>query len=420
MTAHDPAGQLAALGGEMEPGGDPGTSPAGRRGRRRLRTAVIPLAVVIAAGAVVLAATGAFGGGDGDPRSAAPTGPPATATVQKTTLTRTETVDGSLGYGAASPVQASAPGGAAADPGAADGKSPTARSTQSGGGAGVVTSLPAEGAVIKRGQAVYSVDEHRVPLLYGSVPLYRTLDVGAEGDDVRMLERNLSALGYDGFTVDDSYSSATATAVKEWQDDLGREQTGTVEPGEAVVAPGARRVADVQATVGGTPSGAILTWTGTERIITVDLDVADEDLVADGTKATVELPDGTEVDAVVSDVGTAATAAPSQGNGGGSGGGGGSSQDATLPVTLSVKDQHKLGRFQAAPVDVTFTAETHKDVLAVPITALVALREGGYAVETAGVGGVEYVPVELGMFASGMVEVSGAGVTDGMVVGVPK
>lgn len=411
----------------------PASAPASRRRgglrRRPLRTALLGAAVLVVAGAAGFAATGGFGGAGGNgTASAAPSGPPGTVKVQRTTLTRTETVDGSLGYGTATAVQAPSEGPASAA------KQPTGSATGNGTGTGagaggtdtdtgVLTWLPSEGDVIERGKPVYSIDAHKVPLLYGSTPLYRTLDVGVpDGADVEMLEKNLAALGYTGFTVDDTYTTGTAAAMRDWQDDLGRAETGTLAPGDAVVADGARRVADVKAALGGTPTGDVLEWTGTRRIVTVDLDVQDEDLVDDGTKATVTLPDGTEVQATVDDVGTAATAAPASGAGGGSGSGAadGQAPQATLPVRLSVADQHELGRYQAAPVDVTFAAQTRKNVLAVPINALVALREGGYALETVGSKGLVYVPVKLGMFADGMVEVSGADVTAGMVVGVPK
>ncbi|WP_445529401.1 peptidoglycan-binding domain-containing protein [Streptomyces cyslabdanicus] len=396
----------------------PSADPAPRRRRRRpMRTALIVLAALSVAGAAEVAATGALDGGGDDQPSAAPSGPSRTAEVELRTLTRTQTVEGTLGYGTATPVQA--PGAASGSPGG-DAQGGRSGHSADSPGAGIVTALPGEGDTIRRGESVYSVDDQKVPLLYGSIPLYRTLRVGSEGKDVAMLEKNLAELGYTGFTVDNAYTSATAEAVRAWQDDLGREQTGTVAPGEAVVAPGARRVAEVGAAVGTTPTGEILTWSGTERSIGVDLDVRYEDLVDDGTKATVRLPDGTSVEATVTDVGTAATAA-SDGSGGGRGSGGsGGSPKATLPVQLSVKNQKKLGRYQAAPVDVTLEAETREDVLAVPVEALTARREDGYAVQAVRGGQVEYLPVKLGMFANGMVEISGDGITEGLVVGVPQ
>lgn len=409
MTLHDTTENLLADDSTSSGDGPANQAPAASRRRKRpLRTSLISIAVVVIASAGVAAATGALGGDSDTAATAAPTGPPKTAKVESTSLTRTETVSGNLGYGDATAVQA-APSGSA-----------SSSSTGQSGGSGVITWLPGEGETIKRGGTVYSLDELKVPLLYGSTPLYRTIQSGSEGKDVKLLEENLSALGYTGFTVDDEYTDATATAVKAWQEDLGREETGTIAPGDAVVATGERRVADVKAAAGSAPTGDILTWTGTERIVTVDLEVKFEDLVDDGTKATLKLPDGTKVDATVKDIGTAATAAPATGSTAGSTGSAASSADATLPIKLEVEDQTKLGRYQAAPLDVTFAGETRKDVLAVPINALVALREGGYALETVGTKGIEYLSVELGMFAGGLVEVSGPGVTAGLVVGVPK
>ncbi|WP_206296062.1 peptidoglycan-binding protein, partial [Streptomyces sp. SID10115] len=392
-------------------------------------------AITVAAAAGV-AATGTIGGDGGDSGSSAPSGPPATAKVERTTLTDTETVDGNLGYGDATTVQAPASPSGTGDGQSGQGQSgqgQSGRSDQSGQGSsaagsagdGIVTWVPEEGRRIERGDTVYRVDQQRIPLLYGSFPLYRTLRSGSEGDDVEMLEKNLRALGYKGFTVDDTYNSATAEAVKEWQDDLNREETGTVAAGDAVVADGARRVADVKTSPGAALSGNVLSWTGTQRIVGVDLDVQFEDLVGKGTEVTVELPDNTTVRAEVTDIGTPSTSqgddsADGSGSGSGDSGSGGSDDKATLPVELTVKDQKGLGRYQAAAVQVTLKAESRKDVLVVPVSALVAQRGGGYAVEVVTADGTEYRPVELGMFADSRVEVSGKGIKEGTVVGVPK
>jgi hypothetical protein len=381
---------------------------------------VIAIAVAAAAGA---AASGAFGGDGGGSAAAAPSGPPATAKVKRTTLTSTETVDGNLGYGDVTNVKA--PGSAGGSSGSSGGGQPSqgdgsAGSGTSGGGSssGTVTWTPSEGDVIKRGKPVYKVDEESVPLLYGSVPFYRTLKDGVEGDDVKVLEQNLAKLGYTGFTVDDEYTSGTADAVKEWQKDLGRDETGVVQPGDAVVASGARRVSAVDASPGDQLSGTVLSWTGTERVITVDLDVQYEGLVHKGVKATVALPDDTTVDAEVTDVGS--PTAPANKDSSGSGSDSSDSKTPTLPVELKVKNQHDLGSYQAAGVDVTLKSETRKNVLAVPINALVVQPGGQYSVEAVTDKGVEYVAVKTGMFADGLVEVSGSGIHEGMEVGVPK
>ncbi|WP_405679124.1 peptidoglycan-binding protein [Streptomyces sp. NBC_01511] len=387
--------------------------------RRPLRASLITLAALTVVAAGGIGATGVLGGDGGESAEAAPSTPAKSATVDRTTLTRSETVDGVLGFGEAATVQAPASGGDSGSQGstAAGADSGTGSDSGSGTGSdtgsGTLTWLPDVGDEIKRGETVYSSDEQKSVLLYGSTPLYRTLDVGAEGRDVLMLERNLAALGHTGFTVDEEYTETTADAVRAWQDDVGREETGEVTADDAVVAPGARRVAEVKAARGGALTGDILTWTVTGRVVTVDLEVRLEGLVKDGTKANVTLPDGTIVAAKVTDIGTAATAAASDS------GEDPSAEDATLPVELGVKEQKKLGRYQAAPVDVTLTAESRTDVLAVPVNALTARQGGGYAVQVITGDAVENRPVELGLFADGMVEISGAGITEGLRVGVP-
>ncbi|WP_436775260.1 peptidoglycan-binding protein [Yinghuangia sp. YIM S09857] len=378
--------------------------------RRRVRAGIAVTGVVLGAGAIGAVATGSIGGGEDPGTPAAAAGPPATATVQRTTLTRTQTVAGTLGYGTPSTVEHPQPGGGAAQ-----------TAVPGGPAGGTVTWLPEAGAAVARGQSAYAVDGRPVPLLYGTAPLYRTLSAGTEGPDVEMLEANLVALGYTGFTADDTYTSATATATRAWQDDLGRAETGTVAPGEAVVAPGERRVAERKTEAGRAAPGPVLTWTGTERTVAVALEVRYEDLVGYDAKAVVELPDGTSVEARVTQVGVAASAPPQTGGPDAAG----APQppavgDATVPVTLAVADQAKLGKYQAAPVSVQLVAEVRENVLAVPVNALVALREGGYAVEAVGPAGTEYRPVSLGIFVGGNVEVSGPGITQGLVVGVPR
>jgi len=49
----------------------------------------------------------------------------------------------------------------------------------------------------------------------------------------------------------------------------------------------------------------------------------------------------------------------------------------------------------------------------------VALAEGGYGVQVIEGSATRYLAVETGMFAGGKVEISGAGIAEGMTVGVP-
>jgi hypothetical protein len=343
------------------------------------------VAIGVTAAVVVVGAGGvaAFGIGGNTPAPPPVSGlPPGTATVTSTTLTSTEKVSGTLGYGTSNTVLRSGPG--------------------------TVTWLPAAGDVVTRGKAMYAVDDHPVSTLYGTVPPYRTLESGVSGRDVHEFEENLKALGYTGFTVDDDFTSATATAVRKWHKDLGRDDTGTVAVTDIAVVPGDVRVAELKAQVGGPANGQVLTYTGTTRTVTVDLDVAKQHLVSQGVAATVTLPDGKKISGSVTAVGTVATAKTAQQ---------GQSTTSTIEVTVSLADQAAAGKLDAAPVDVTLVSEKRENVLVVPVGALVALAEGGYAVQVAD---GHYVPVETGMFADGKVQVSGPGIAAGTVVGVPR
>ena len=73
-----------------------------------------------------------------------------------------------------------------------------------------------------------------------------------------------------------------------------------------------------------------------------------------------------------------------------------------------------------ADVDVEVTSELAADVLSVPVSALLALVEGGYAIEIPDDDGTRLVGVETGMFADGFVEISGDGLEAGMEVVVPR
>jgi len=226
-------------------------------------------AVVILGGAVgglVLA----WGSAAKEP-AATPALPPATAKVTRTTLVATKTVSGTLGYGDAVPVSAAA-------------------------GRGTLTWIAPEGSTVKQGEPLFKVDQRPVVALYGSLPLYRTLRAGVKGTDVKQFEENLSKLGYTGFTVDETYTVATAQAARSWQADLGLTETGAVEPGQVVVTPGAVRVAEHTARVGDRIGGdagggaSVLSYTGTTRLVTVELEVADQALAVEGRTVTVTVP----------------------------------------------------------------------------------------------------------------------------------
>jgi hypothetical protein len=90
-----------------------------------------------------------------------------------------------------------------------------------------------------------------------------------------------------------------------------------------------------------------------------------------------------------------------------------------LEVTIEPDASVTTG-LDRAPVDVFLTKEARADVTAVPVTALLALKGGGYAVEVVDGTTTKLVAVEPGLYADGYVEVTGSGLDEGVHVVVPK
>jgi hypothetical protein len=265
-----------------------------------------------------------------------------------------------------------------------------------GGGTGTLTWLPARGAIIQRGEPLFRIDDRPVALLIGSVPLYRTLSTGvADGPDVRVLEENLAALGVlDPAHVDDHFDGFTADAVRAWQRSLGVDDTGSVQPEDAVVEGSAVRVADLEARLGAPATGAVISVTGTSRLVTVRLDAVKQSLAKAGDTAEVTLPNGDAADAIVFAVGSVASKENDE-------------TSAHITVVLVLDDQSKGKDLDQAPVTVDFTSARTKDALTVPVRALLARSGGTYAVVVVDGSHRRTVPVQLGAFADGYVAIDG-------------
>jgi len=390
-----PAG-LAARGGGPKPP---------RSGGRRLRRATVVAAPVVAAGVTAGVVLGVPALRPGHP-AAPPAVAVAYAPVVRTDLTNTVQVTGSLGYAGSYTIVNQAQGTA-------------------------YTAMPAVGATIRRGQQLYAVDGAPVTLFYGAMPEWRALSAGvAPGRDVAQLDRNLIALGYGaGLVISDYFTDATAYAVELWQEASGLPVTGTVPLGQVAYAPGALRVTGVTPVLGSPPqSGAsVLTATSPLPVVVADVPVSQEYLVKAGDPVTVTLPDGvTTTPGTVTSVSSVASASsgdsggsPAQSPGPGSGSGSGSGQ-ATVQMTVRLVNPAAAGHLDQAPVTVNIVSAQAHDVLAVPISALVALAGGGYAVEVTSGGTVHLIAVQTGLFSQTLVQVSGAGLTAGTRVEVPS
>jgi membrane fusion protein, multidrug efflux system len=289
---------------------------------------------------------------------------------------------------------------------------------------GVVTWLPATGTVIRRGQALMRVNDAPVVLLYGNLPAYRQLQVGATGNDVREFEENLRSLGYLGFTVDETFSQPTANAVKRWQKDLGLPESGTVEPDRILYADGALRVAANLVRPGAPAPADVLTVTDTTKVVTASVDSTSTsaDWAAHGVAVSIVLPSGKTVPGTVSSVGQPANSAPAAGDGSGAAAGGGAAGAgdgaSKTQVVVTVADQAALPA-GGGGVSIRHTDQERRGVLTVPVTALLALAEGGYGLDVVASGQSRIVAVTVGMFSGGRVEVSGPGLRPGTEVRMP-
>ena len=364
------ASQQASHQAELQP--DAGTS------RSRVRWVALGIVVVVAA--VSAWQAGVFS--PAAPSRVQGTPAPATAAVTRQDLTATTPVTATLGYAGSYPV--------------------------TGRGGGTLTWLPPAGQMVRQGQLLYETGNGSpVVLLYGSVPDWRTLDEGISGQDVSQLNRDLVTLGYAGradiVTLGwDYYSWETAYAVQKLEEHLGvPSPPGSLPYGQVVFEPEALRVSQVTGSLGGPASGPVLTATSDRHVVTIPLDASGQSEVKAGDPVSITLPDGTTTPGLVSSVGAVATTTSGPGQG----------PAATIPVQVTLTDPGAAGTLDQAPVTVNITTATAKNVLVVPVGALLAQSSGGYVVEVAGPGNTRrWVPVTPGIFndADGLVQVTGA------------
>ena len=353
-----------------------------RGSRGRGRWVALGIAVVVAAGAVAGWRAGVFSAA-ASPGSGLEAAAPATRPVVREDIAAVTPVTATLGYAGSW--------------------------TVTGQGGGTLTSVPQPGQVISQGQVLYQTGNGApVVLLYGSVPDWRAMSEGTAGADVAQLNHDLVALGDAGRAEVaaagwDYYSAETAYGVQRLEEHLGvSAPPGSLSLGQVVFEPGAIRVTRVTGSLGGPAAGPVLAATSDQHVVTIALDTSQESEVRAGDTVTVTLPDGTTTPGVISSVGTVATTSQSQAGG----------TITTIPVQVRLTDPGAAGSLDQAPVTVNITTATARDVLVVPVTALLARSPGGYVVEVAGPGSTRrYVPVTVGPVFddnSGLVQVTGA------------
>jgi hypothetical protein len=171
-------------------------------------------------------------------------------------------------------------------------------------------------------------------------------------------------------------------------------------------------------------SNVALVTTSTDMVVTVQLDASRQTEAVVGERVYVTLPSNAAAQGVITQVGRVAqtgsqssAGGSSPGSGGNSTSGAGSAPQATIPVTISLRHVGGVGSLDQAPVTVAFALTTTRNALSIPVSALLAVAGGGYAVDAIeSTGTVSRVPVTPGSFAGGFVQISGSGIAAGMQV----
>ncbi|MDX6265109.1 MAG: hypothetical protein QOH84_6797 [Kribbellaceae bacterium] len=401
--------------------------------------------IALVTGAVVVAGAGVAGFRvfDKPEKAVASDGPDPAQTVEivRANLSQAKDLGGQLGYGAGQTIKSHAEG--------------------------TITWLPKIGGSLGRGEALFRVDDKPVVLFYGATPLFRTIgkatppadtpadtpgsppsappdssstrssstgsppssglpstspsappstppakgaDKPIEGPDVRVVKENLTALGFLPKTTTNKLTSATTKAIKKWQRSLDLEETGVIEPSSVIVLPGAVRVDSIKAMLGDPAAADVLGVTATDKVVTLPVDADSTQGISVGAKVKLTLPNGKATAGTIRSVGTDAAPPPSDGNPADGG------KKAQVTALITLDQQAASAGVDSGPVTVTVPGPSRKGVLVVPVAALLALREGGYAVQVVTGTTTALVGVKTGMFADGNVEITGAGLQAGQKV----
>ena len=192
-------------------------------------------------------------------------------------------------------------------------------------------------------------------------------------------------------------------AIKRWQQAEGLPVTGVINIGDVIVLPGEVRISQVQGQVGDNAVEPLMSVTSTVKVVTVAVDSTDLGTIAQGDKVAITLPDSSTTSGDVASIGGVAVANAN-------------SETSSTPqqtVTVSLDDPAAVTQLDSATVQVAFTGQSVNGALAVPVGALLALSGGGYAVRLKN---GKLIAVQVGMFAMGLVQITGDGIVPGLQV----
>jgi peptidoglycan hydrolase-like protein with peptidoglycan-binding domain len=286
-----------------------------------------------------------------------------------------------------------------------------------GGLSGTVTAVPEGGARVGIGDALVEIDGTPVIIMEGSRPMWRPLSVDIDpGPDVLQLEENLADLGLlidaddEPLDPDDEFDDDTAAAVEAWREEVGLSEGEIVELGRIAFFEGAVRVGAVLVSVGDVvgPSVPLLEVSEPDQEVVLELPVDDRDLAVVGDTVTVVLPGDVDALGTIREISRVVRSIP-----------GPVEPTDVVEVIIDLADADLAGELDRAPVDVELVSDRAEGVLAVPVNALLALSEGGYAVQVDRDGQRTLVGVEIGTFLDTLVEVAGD-LAEGDMVVIPR
>jgi hypothetical protein len=206
-------------------------------------------------------------------------------------------------------------------------------------------------------------------------------------------------------------TKAPVEAVARTREDLDAaraalEQAGlnSVSPRDVLVVPNDTiRVDQVKAQLGLPADGAVITWTETVLYGRANLTEAQRARISTGAPVTVTLPSGTEIAGLVGDITNASTNPQTF-------------EMVPAEARIDIADQAALADIGLATITISLVENEAEDTLVVPVTALLALAEGGYAVELPD---GTYVGVEVGLIADTRAEIHSPNLTEGQEVVIP-
>lgn len=278
-------------------------------------------------------------------------------------------------------------------------------------GDGIVTSTPTKGTTLQAGDELVRIGDRPIHLADGSVPLHRTLRLVSKsetdeagdrigkqtGDDVAQLQRFLLDQGFDDaerLEADGIFGISTQRAVKAWQKSVGHPATGQVDRSQLVFIDAPVRVESAPR-VGDRFSD--ITVTGVQPVVTVDATSRQRSFFTVGTELRIDT-DGVELRGRVVEL------------------------ERTVGADGSTAHRARI-EFSDPDVPEVETAKVISTRVvaaqapSVPVRALVALAEGGWALQVITDGQPTLTAVTLGEIVDGIAEIDG--VPNGTEVVIP-